>query len=679
MPIYHQQEQNEQQETQQQQSNTPIVDNRPEAQLGRELQEKANNSSQAQEGAHLKASAQEKADKEGPKKKVNKTGIPDRLKAVVEHFSGLSLDEVRVHYNSDKPALVNAHAYAEGLNIYIGPGQETHLAHEVWHVVQQMKGKVKTNKTVNGTPVNDAPNLEKEAETKGKQSLQQTIPLDSAPSKTTLKKPTSTPVAQRHTIMQPGYATGDMFGIVATLLDDDKAHVVISGGKGPLYDTTDKGNSIEKFYRDSGVPSDRIHRVYVDDIRKAGKDLRTEAMTIEQHILNNVKSKKKIKTEDIKSISGGTEYIAAHFSEDTRDKLKTAWDVNDSKDTEIKEWLQQKGIPTGGNSVAVLWSRFSGKKGDIHLEHDSSYTGIEQIAVEAAKKYKAVIIAGDKGYKAENGAKYDTITDRINAKLGEGKVFNLTEFWSEGSETLKAWGGDTRFGQFKLYDYLHRQFAEAKHLGFRSGNLEALAMLGYEVRYMEEPDSIGGDRMEKWHKQEGGLTEGGGLATGYERLMVSAPPTRSGKYLKEHPEIEKRPTWAPGRDTPTKKPEEIAKYSKGFADHDLVTIMEFLTPKVTERAIIPLQPALQPQINQLQIMLAIGNALDFMGLPREFSSLSAVSTTYRKLAVQYHPDKDGDKDKFNLLSQARAILNGDFSSINTFNNHPKLLTYKEED
>lgn len=97
-------------------------------------------------------------------KKKNNTGIPDRLKAVVEHFSGFSLDEVRVHYNSEKPAAVGALAYAEGLDIYIGPGQEQHLAHELWHVVQQMKGEVKETEKVNGKGINEEDRLEQQAE-----------------------------------------------------------------------------------------------------------------------------------------------------------------------------------------------------------------------------------------------------------------------------------------------------------------------------------------------------------------------------------------------------------------------------------------------------------------------------------------------------------------------------------
>lgn len=38
------------------------------------------------------------------KKKANNTGLPDNLKTGIENLSGMSLDDVKVHYNSDKPA-----------------------------------------------------------------------------------------------------------------------------------------------------------------------------------------------------------------------------------------------------------------------------------------------------------------------------------------------------------------------------------------------------------------------------------------------------------------------------------------------------------------------------------------------------------------------------------------------
>ena len=111
-------------------------------------------------------------------RKPNKTGIPDRLKAVVEHFSGVSLDEVRVHYNSEKPAEMGALAYAEYPNIYIGPGQEKHLPEEVWHIVQQIKGEVSATTSIAGKKVNDSPQLEDKAKTEGTKASRSTVDED---------------------------------------------------------------------------------------------------------------------------------------------------------------------------------------------------------------------------------------------------------------------------------------------------------------------------------------------------------------------------------------------------------------------------------------------------------------------------------------------------------------------
>ncbi|WP_293063881.1 DUF4157 domain-containing protein [Okeania sp. SIO2B3] len=98
----------------------------------------------------------------------NKTGLPDRLKAGVENLSGYSLDNVRVHYNSSKPAQLQALAYTQGTDIHVAPGQEKHLPHEAWHVVQQMQGRVKPTMQMKGNlNVNDDAVLEKEADVMG--------------------------------------------------------------------------------------------------------------------------------------------------------------------------------------------------------------------------------------------------------------------------------------------------------------------------------------------------------------------------------------------------------------------------------------------------------------------------------------------------------------------------------
>ncbi len=68
--------------------------------------------------------------------------MPDNLKAGVEQLAGLDASAVKVHYNSPKPATLQAHAYAEGNEVFLAPGAEQFLAHEAWHVVQQAQGRV---------------------------------------------------------------------------------------------------------------------------------------------------------------------------------------------------------------------------------------------------------------------------------------------------------------------------------------------------------------------------------------------------------------------------------------------------------------------------------------------------------------------------------------------------------
>lgn len=101
------------------------------------------------------------------RKPSNQTGLPDELKAGVENLSGYSLDDVRVHYNSPKPAQLQALAYTQGTEIHVAPGQEKHIPHEAWHVVQQMQGRVKPTMQMKGVKINDDEGLEREANVMG--------------------------------------------------------------------------------------------------------------------------------------------------------------------------------------------------------------------------------------------------------------------------------------------------------------------------------------------------------------------------------------------------------------------------------------------------------------------------------------------------------------------------------
>jgi hypothetical protein len=97
----------------------------------------------------------------------NRTGMPDKLIAGLEQLSGVDLSVVRVHYNSTESAQLNALAYTHGTDIQIAPGQEKHLPHEGWHVVQQMQGRVKPTLQMKGILLNNNDGLEREADVMG--------------------------------------------------------------------------------------------------------------------------------------------------------------------------------------------------------------------------------------------------------------------------------------------------------------------------------------------------------------------------------------------------------------------------------------------------------------------------------------------------------------------------------
>jgi hypothetical protein len=141
-------------------SSFPFTDTRPETIAQKQLQAMADQYSALQSFP--------------VQKKENRTGLPDNLKSGIEQLSGHSMDDVRVHYDSGKPSQLQAHAYAQGMNIHIAPGQERLLPHEAWHVVQQKQGRVKpTIQLKNKVAINDDAALEREADVMGSKAVTQ--------------------------------------------------------------------------------------------------------------------------------------------------------------------------------------------------------------------------------------------------------------------------------------------------------------------------------------------------------------------------------------------------------------------------------------------------------------------------------------------------------------------------
>lgn len=116
-------------------------------------------------GLHYTASMVQRASATG-----GGQALPDGLRAGVESLSGMDMSSVRVHYASPLPAQLSALAYAQGSHIHLARGEEKHLPHEAWHVVQQRQGRVTPTTQLAGVGMNDNAALEREADAMGRRA-----------------------------------------------------------------------------------------------------------------------------------------------------------------------------------------------------------------------------------------------------------------------------------------------------------------------------------------------------------------------------------------------------------------------------------------------------------------------------------------------------------------------------
>ena len=119
----------------------------------------------------LKAAANAQAGPAPAPRTPSRSGLPERLRAGVERLSGFFMGDVRVHRDSAEPARLGALAFTQGSDIHLGPGQEQHLPHEAWHVVQQKEGRVAATAQMKGQGINDDAGLEREADAMGAAAL----------------------------------------------------------------------------------------------------------------------------------------------------------------------------------------------------------------------------------------------------------------------------------------------------------------------------------------------------------------------------------------------------------------------------------------------------------------------------------------------------------------------------
>lgn len=123
-----------------------------------------------QHGAVVQRQSPEEEEPVQAKADPARGGLPAGLQSGIESMSGMDMSDVQVHRNSSRPASLDALAYAQGNDIHLAPGQEQHLPHEAWHVVQQRQGRVQPTLQMQGVGINDDTGLESEADRMGSQA-----------------------------------------------------------------------------------------------------------------------------------------------------------------------------------------------------------------------------------------------------------------------------------------------------------------------------------------------------------------------------------------------------------------------------------------------------------------------------------------------------------------------------
>ena len=308
-------------------------------------------------------------------------------------------------------------------------------------------------------------------------------------------------------IIQCGYMSGDTYSAAALLAADKDMRIILVKDTKGTGQYADKSGLIQKIYKESGVSSQVTEidisglKVGIVDLWKSVSEayrdrkplpnaLSTDPLVgVQRRLCNDVEPKRRWP----RSITAVTGLLAQQWStkrDATSAAVAKAWKVG-KLPTEQKfalyEYMGQLFAKTGFEirpHIVVLWSRQSGKLGGAHLELDSSFKAIRQLAEQFAvvNMRATVVLAGDE--KDTKMAQFANTSPHI---------VNATNMWKAPVWTA-MFGEATFLAQFAFFKYLAEDY-NVVHVGMRSGMLESMALLGMTTFYLEGAGSGSGDRM----------------------------------------------------------------------------------------------------------------------------------------------------------------------------------------
>lgn len=332
-------------------------------------------------------------------------------------------------------------------------------------------------------------------------------------------------------IVQCGYMSGDTFAAAALLAADPDVKIILVKDTKATGQYADKTKHILKIYTESGVV-DRVKMLDISgskvtieglwkNVSKAYKegyalpDIRSaDALVKYQVQLCDSFAPKRAWPRSITAVTGLLANIWESNPEATRAAVAQAWKVGKLPPEQQKAlfgYMDEVFAKTNVNmrkNIVVLWSRKSGKRGGAHLELDSSYKGIRQLAWKFAEvdKRSTVLLAGDESnFKMEEYARREV------------QIVNVTNMW-DAQVWKEVFGNATFLAQFAFYKYLAIDY-NVVHVGMRSGMLEAMALLGMQTFYLEGHGSGSGERMLAF--SHAGIT--------YTRVQIEDAPSLTGR------------------------------------------------------------------------------------------------------------------------------------------------------
>jgi hypothetical protein len=355
-------------------------------------------------------------------------------------------------------------------------------------------------------------------------------------------------------ILQCGYMSGDTYAAAAYLaLNPDAKILLVNDSKEPQ----DKTGTIAKIYKECGVEANirqldlTASTLRVKELWIAVKDNYNKSVVAPAALGKDPTPlqewSSKLYNESSKgwprSITSVTGLVANRFKTDTTalQTVAKAWKIG-KLPTEMKfalyEYMAEKFKKTGFNirkNIVVLWSRQSGKTGGAHLEMDSSYTAIRQLARFFCNS-ATVLLTGDE-------------RDNKLADLATGSphIIDISTMWeansalwtkSSGEKDDSSWkqkfSGNTYIAQFAFYKYLAGDY-NVIHLGMRSGMLESMALLGMTTFYMEPTVCGSGERMLAFNKAN----------IPYLRIQIGALPGLTSRVAQQMIEKDNVPVATP--------------------------------------------------------------------------------------------------------------------------------------